>query len=64
MADDYWAHYSADDRIREVRELLSSIDKTRPADMDQMFYMRCHDELVLAVRDLLDVIDGVDRSPG
>ncbi|WP_418606165.1 hypothetical protein [Georgenia sp. SUBG003] len=32
--------------------------------MTQLFYMHCHNELVLALEDLLDVIDGRPKRDG
>jgi uncharacterized protein YhaN len=57
VADDYWDEHTDDDRISEVRDLLHQIDSTPLPDLNQIFYMTCHDELVLAVRDLLEIID-------
>jgi len=57
VTDNYWDDHSDEDRITEVRELVRWIDTTRPADMDQMFYVHYHEELMLAVRDLLDILE-------
>ncbi|WP_043497270.1 hypothetical protein [Georgenia sp. SUBG003] len=53
-----------DERVRGARELLGWINNIRPTDMTQLFYMHCHNELVLALEDLLDVIDGRPKRDG
>ncbi|WP_043509219.1 hypothetical protein [Georgenia sp. SUBG003] len=53
-----------DERVRGARELLGWINNIRPTDMTQLFYMHCHNELVLALEDLLDSSTDVRNATG
>ena len=46
-----------DSRIAEIRSTISSFDRTSPADMSVIFYMHGFNELDLAVRDLLQIVE-------
>ncbi|AUM20284.1 hypothetical protein CSW53_27370 (plasmid) [Rhodococcus ruber] len=44
------------DRITEVEELFADLDGVLPAEMTPLFYEHSYWELMLAVRDLLDIL--------
>ncbi len=46
-----------DSRIAEIRSTISSFGSTPPADMSMFFYMHGFNELDLAVRDLLQIVE-------
>lgn len=50
-----------DSRIAEIRSTISSFDSTSPADMSVFFYMHGFNELDLAVRDLLQIVESLRR---
>lgn len=43
-------------RITEVEELFADLDGVLPAEMTPLFYEHSYWELMLAVRDLLDIL--------
>ena len=52
-------------RIVEIRSIISSFDSTSPADMSGFFYMHGFNELDLAVRDLLRIVELLqEHHPG
>lgn len=46
-----------DSRLTEIRSTISSLDSTSPADMSEFFFMHGFNELDLAVRDLLTIVE-------
>lgn len=48
---------SAAERIAEIRALLQDLDDTPHPEMTQLYYQHGFNELDLAVRDLLHIID-------
>ena len=46
-------------RIAEIRSTISSLDDTSPADMSKFYYMHGFNELDLAVRDLLRIVESL-----
>ena len=51
-------------RIAEIRSTISSLDDTSPADMTEFYYMHGFNELDLAVRDLLLIIESLrEQNP-
>ena len=54
---------SAAARIAEIRELLQAFDDTPHTDMTQLYYLHGFNELDLAVRDLLHIIDAGLGTP-
>ena len=53
-----------DSRIAEIRSTISSFDSTSPADMSVLFYMHGFNELDLAVRDLLQIVESLRGQHG
>ncbi len=51
-------------RIAEIRSTISSLDNTSPADMSDFFYMHGFNELDLAVRDLLQIVESLQGQHG
>jgi hypothetical protein len=50
-------------RIAEIRDTIESLDSTSPADMTEFYYMHGFNELDLAVRDLLQIVESLRRQP-
>ena len=55
---------SAAERIAEIRELLQDLDDTPHTKMTQLYYQHGFNEIDLAVRDLLHIIDTRIGLPG
>ena len=51
-------------RIAEIRSTIESLDSTSPADMSVFFYMHGFNELDLAVRDLLQIVESLRGQHG
>ena len=52
---------AVESRIAEIRDIISPLDSASPADMSEFFYVHGFNELDLAVRDLLRIVESLQR---